>query len=205
MLFLGAGLSSCESSGCWYCHGKIAWFVLLLVHACLLFPCRTTLPQQCWCHEDSLFSVLTILSEVARGKTSVLLWIFCPVFPKNTRVVQSLCLPPSQLCSFLSVVQLQQNLMKKSLSEMKFLLLLWKVVVKKSRHTQFITPIPLDKRITALEWCYICSRVHTLLNTSHMHFIRQSIIQPWDAKSKQITLCKFTAQEMERSCFPSAH
>lgn len=37
-----------------------------------------------------------------------------------------------------------------------------------------------------------------------MCFIRQSIIQPWDAKSKQTTLCKFTAQEMERSCFPSA-
>lgn len=74
---------------------------------------------------------------------------------------------------------------KKITSEIKFLLVLGKVVVKKSRQTQFITPVPLDKRIATPEWCYMCSKVHTLLSTSHMHFIRQRVIQTWDANQSE--------------------
>lgn len=55
-------------------------------------------------------------------------------------------------CVPLSVDQVQQNLWEKKItSEIKFLLALGEVVVKKSRQTQFITPIPLDKRIAAPE------------------------------------------------------
>lgn len=91
----------------------------------------------------------------------------------------------SHLCSSLCWPGTTKFVGKKITSEIKFLLALGEVVVKKSRQTQFITPIPLDKRIAAPEWCYMCSRVHTLPSTSHMHFIRQSIIQTWDANQSE--------------------
>lgn len=134
---------------------------------------------------------------------------YCRYFTLVSPGIQGICC--HSVCQLVSCVPLfllsryNKIWRKNGLSEIKFLLVLRKEVVRKSRQTEFITPVPLDKRIAALEWCYMCSRVHTLLNTSHMHFIRQSIIQPWDAESKPTTLCKFTAQEMERSCFPSAH
>lgn len=55
-------------------------------------------------------------------------------------------------CVLVSVDQLlTKSDIKKIISEIEFLLVLGKVVVKKSRQTHFITPIPLDKRIAKLE------------------------------------------------------
>lgn len=80
----------------------------------------------------------------------------CGYFALISQRIEGIC--SHSMCQRVSCVPLSVapvttkfDVKKKITSEIKFLLVLGKVVVKKSRQTQFITPVPLDKRIATPE------------------------------------------------------